>query len=405
MRTTGCMRFPLFCVLALALLIPAPGCGSKKKTKKGKTVAAQRDDAKAETTPDRRAAAFLKLARQQAAAGDKTGAKASALDAYREFYPDAPKKPAAPEQEAEAAEEPKPEEPKPEEPKPEDAGEAKPADENAAAEKQPAGQEPVATEGNAPTEEAAPAEEKPAEEPAPPVEERPALDPNIVAPRLVEIAEVFAILGDKKQARNVLAKAIAEEFIGPIEDPVRKSKILAEAGAIFGAKAAGIGDAGRAKAILAKAADAAERVDERFRAEALAAVALGYTRSNLANLADKTVEGLMKAAENLDEPRAKAEALAAAANVKAQTGKKEEATALLKDAAESAKSVTRPESKAYALLAVASATNSNGDAKSALSLLKEADKAANKVSEPDAMKTIVDKVRALTLELEKKKKK
>ena len=211
------------------------------------------------------------------------------------------------------------------------------------------------------------------------------------------------MLGDRKQARNALGKAVDDEFIGKIEDPVRKAKVLADAGALYGAKTDGIGDAGRAKSILAKAAEAADKVDQRFRAEALAAVALGYTRSSLASLADKTVEDLLQAAKDLEEPRAKAEALAAAANVKAQTDKQDEATELLKEAAASAKSVERAESKAYALLAVALATDANGDTKQALTLLKEADKAANKVPEPDAMKMVVDKVRALTMKLEKKK--
>ena len=377
MPTSGCLRFLMFCALASALLLPAAGCGSKKKKgKKGRTVAEQRNDAKAEATPDRRAAAFLKLARQQAVAGDKTGAKASALDAYREFYPEETKKPAAKEKAAE------PEEEK----QPEDAAAAKPADENAAAEEQ-----------------APAAEQAPVEEPAAPAEERPAIDANLAAPRLVEIAEVFAMLGDRKQARNALGKAVDDEFIGKIEDPVRKAKVLADAGALYGTKTDGIGDAGRAKSILAKAAEAADKVDQRFRAEALAAVALGYTRSSLASLADKTVEDLLQAAKDLEEPRAKAEALAAAANVKAQTDKQDEATELLKEAAASAKSVERAESKAYALLAVALATDANGDTKQALTLLKEADKAANKVSEPDAMKMVVDKVRALTMKLEKKK--
>ena len=377
MPTSGCLRFLMFCALASALLLPAAGCGSKKKKgKKGRTVAEQRNDAKAEATPDRRAAAFLKLARQQAVAGDKTGAKASALDAYREFYPEETKKPAAKEKAAE------PEEEK----QPEDAAAAKPADENAVAEEQ-----------------APAAEQAPVEEPAAPAEERPAIDANLAAPRLVEIAEVFAMLGDRKQARNALGKAVDDEFIGKIEDPVRKAKVLADAGALYGAKTDGIGDAGRAKSILAKAAEAADKVDQRFRAEALAAVALGYTRSSLASLADKTVEDLLQAAKDLEEPRAKAEALAAAANVKAQTDKQDEATELLKEAAASAKSVERAESKAYALLAVALATDANGDTKQALTLLKEADKAANKVPEPDAMKMVVDKVRALTMKLEKKK--
>jgi hypothetical protein len=157
----------MFCALASALLLPAAGCGSKKKKgKKGRTVAEQRNDAKAEATPDRRAAAFLKLARQQAVAGDKTGAKASALDAYREFYPEETKKPAAKEKAAE------PEEEK----QPEDAAAAKPADENAAAEEQAPAAEQAPVEEKAPS-----AEQAPVEEPAAPAEERPAIDANLAA--------------------------------------------------------------------------------------------------------------------------------------------------------------------------------------------------------------------------------
>jgi tetratricopeptide (TPR) repeat protein len=171
---------------------------------------------------------------------------------------------------------------------------------------------------------------------------------------------------------------------------------------VYGDKAKGLGDPKAAKDVLAEATKAAEETDERFKAEALAAVALGYTRSGLADAASDMVGKLEEAAKGLEEPRAKAEALAAAANVKAQTGKKDDATALLDEAAQAAKSVERSESRAYALLAVATALDANGATKEALALLKEADKAANKVAEPDAMKTIVDKVRALTLALEKK---
>lgn len=379
MCSSGCIRVVMFCALAVAILLPSTGCGTKKKGKKGRTIAQQREDAKAESTPDRRAAAFIKLARQQAAAGDKTGAKASALDAYREFYPSESKKPVEKEKPAEPAEEKKPEDG--EEPKPED--------------------EAAPTEDKAPAEEPAPEEPAP-EESTPPEEQRPAIDANLAGPRLVEIAEVFAMLGDKKQARNALGKAEAD-CVEKIEDPVRKAKVLADAGAIYGAKTEGIGDAGKAKVILAKAEEVAGKVDERFRADALAAVAIGYARSNLANLAEKTVKDLENAANKLDEPRAKAEALAAAANVKAQTGKKEEAKKLLEEAASAAKSVERADGRAFALIAIAIATKANGDVKESLKLLKDADKAANKASEPDVQKMLVEKVNKLTMEFSKKK--
>ena len=180
---------------------------------------------------------------------------------------------------------------------------------------------------------------------------------------------------------------------------MRRASVLAAAGGVYGDKATGLADGKAAKDALAQATEAA---DKRFRAEALAAVALGYTRGGLADAASDMVGKLEGAAKGLEEPRAKAEALAAAANVKAQTGKKDEAKALLDEAATAAKSVERAESKAYALVAVATALDANGATKEALALLKEADKAANKVAEPDAMKTIVEKVRALTMALEKK---
>lgn len=315
MSTSVCIRFLTFCAL-MALLLPSAGCGAKKKAKKGKTVAEQLEKAEAESTPDRQAAAFLKIARAQLAAGDKSGAKTSVTKAFDRVKADG--------------------------------------------------------------------------------------DANLFGPRLVEAGESFVALGDKKQAREALKLATAESLVEKIEDPVRKTKMLADAGALYGDKAEGIGDSKMANDMLARASAVASDVDERFRAEALAAVALGYTRSGLADKATDMVGKLEEAAKTLEEPRAKAEALAAAANVKAQTGKKDEATELLKEAAAAAKSVERPESKAYALLAVATATDANGDTKQAIALLKEADKAANKVGEPDAMKMIVDKVRAKTMALEKK---
>lgn len=305
----------LLIVCSALLLVPAAGCGGKKKAKKGGlTVKQQLEKAEAESTPDRQAAAYLKVARRQFASGDKTGAKDSAKKAF----------------------------------------------------------DKVKGEGEA----------------------------GQLGPRLVDVAGFLAETGDKKPAREALK--LATEHAATIEDPVRRASVLAEAGGVYGDKTKGLGDAKAAKDALAEATKAAEAAEERFRAEALAAVALGYTRSGLADAASDMVGKLEEAAKGLEEPRAKAEAFAAAANVKAQTGKQEEAAALLAEAAQAAKSVERPESRAYALLAVATALDANGATKDALALLKEADKSANKVGEPDAMKTIVDKVRALTLTLEKK---
>jgi hypothetical protein len=312
----SCSRICLVIVIGALALASTAGCGgTKKKGKKGGlTVAQQLEKAEKESTPDRQAAALLKVARRQFASGDKTGAKDSAKKAL----------------------------------------------------------EKVRGEGDA----------------------------GQFGPRLVEVAGFLAETGEKKPARDALKRAT--ELAGSIADPVRRASVLAEAGGVYGDKTKGLGDAKAAKDVLGDATKAAEETDERFRAEALAAVALGYTRSGLADAASDMVGKLEEAAKGLEEPRAKAEALAAAANVKAQTGKKDEAASLLDEAAKAAKSVERSESRAYALLAVATALDANGATKDALALLKEADKAANKVAEPDAMKTIVDKVRALTLTLEKK---
>lgn len=313
---TAPARLLLAALIGVAVLVPVAGCGgTKKKGKKGgRTIAEQREKADKESTPDRQAAAYLKIARKQLASGDKTGAKESAKTALGKVSGDG--------------------------------------------------------------------------------------EPGQLAPRLVEVAAFLVEAGEKKPAKDALEKAAA--LAAKIDDPVRRAGVLAEAGGVYGDKAKGLGDSKAAKAALAEATAAAEAAEERFRAEALAAVALGYTKSGLADAASDMVEKLEEAAKALEEPRAKAEALAAAANVKARTGKQGEAKALLVDAAAAAKGVERAESRAYALLAVAMALDANGGTKDALALLKEADKAANKVAEPDAMKTIVDKVRAATMALEKK---
>lgn len=302
-------------VIGIALLVPGAGCGTRKKAKKGGlTVKQQLERAEKESTPDRQAAAYLRVARRQLASADRSGAKDSANKALKKISG------------------------------PGEAGQ--------------------------------------------------------FAPRLVDVADFLAEMGEKKPARDALEKATALALT--LDDPVRRARVLAGAGGVYGDKTQGLGDGKAARDALARATEAAEAADERFRAEALAAVALGYTRSGLADAASDMVGKLEEAAQGLEEPRAKAEALAAAANVKARTGKQEEAAALLDEAAEAARSVERSESRAYALLAVATALDANGGTKEALSLLKEADKAAHKVAEPDAMKTIVDKVRSLTLALGKK---
>jgi len=79
------LRFAVVALVAVALLAPAAGCGGTKK-KKGKkgglTIKQQLEKAEAESTPDRQAAAYVKVARTQQASGDKTGAKDSAKKAH-----------------------------------------------------------------------------------------------------------------------------------------------------------------------------------------------------------------------------------------------------------------------------------------------------------------------------------
>ena len=311
MRQFASIRSCLVIIVGLAAILPTAGCGTKKKP--ALTIEQRLKNAEKEKTPDRQAAAILKVARSQFAANQETEAKQTAAKALAKL-----------------------------------TGEG---------------------------------------------------DANLFAPRLVDVAGFLAEVGDRKPAREALTQACG--LIDTIEDPVRKAKLFADAGAIYKANT----DSAQAKETLKKAADAAASVEERFRADALAAVALGYTRSGLADAASDVVDKLLEAAKTLEEPRAKAEALSAAAGVQAQTGKKKQATQLLEEAETAAKSVDRAESRAYALLAVALATSGNGDNKQALALLKEADKAADKVPEPASQKKIVDKVRATMADIEKKLKK
>ena len=311
MRQFDSKRPLLVIILGLAAVLPVAGCGTKKKP--ALTIEQRLKNVEKEKTPDRQAAALLKIARAQFAKNDESGAKETAAKAL----------------------------------------------------------EKLKGEGDA----------------------------NLFAPRLVDVAGFLAEIGERKPAREARGQACG--LVDSIDDPVRKAKLFADAGAIYKANT----DSAQAKETLKKAADAAASVEERFRAEALAAVALGYTRSGMADAASDVVDKLLEAAKTLEEPRAKAEALAAAAGVQGQTGKKKDAEQLLTDAEASAKSVERAENRAYALLAVALATQSNGDTKQAMALLKEADKAADKVPEPASQKTIVDKVRATMADFEKKLKK
>jgi len=305
-------------VVAL-LLAPAAGCGTKKKTKKGRTIAQQLDDARKEKTPDAQARKLIRVARTQFKANDKTGAAKTLAEATGLI----------------------------------------PADGEAV----------------------------------------------VCGPRLVEIADLYADMEDRKPAREVLKKAV--DRAPDIGDAISRIRLLADAGGIYGAKSGGLGDGKAAREVLASAVEAAGTVEDRFKAQALAAIALGYARAELATEAGRVVEELEASAKAVEELRPKAEALAAAARVRAQTGAQDEAGKLLAEASDAAKKIDdkgmAAENRTYALLSIASAYLATGDAKAAAALLKLAEKSAGQVPDPEGQKNAMEKVRALQSEAERKK--
>lgn len=211
-------------------------------------------------------------------------------------------------------------------------------------------------------------------------------DATIFAPRLVEIADAYADLADRKSAREAVDEAVA--MADRIGDAVARATVLAKAGGVFGGREGGLGDATRATELLAKAASIAEgdEVAERFRPQALAAVALGYANANLADEAGAVLVKLESTADGLTDLRPKAEALAAAASVHAKSGAKDKAAALLGRAAEAAKGIDGPANRAFALVAVATVMNAVGDRKGAAALAAEAEKAVAKIADPEQQK-------------------
>ena len=208
---------------------------------------------------------------------------------------------------------------------------------------------------------------------------------------LLEVAQAYIDVDERRTARTVLNRVA--EIAKAIDDPGRKAKALADAGALFGNADTGMADPQQARALLGEATTLAEEVDDRFRAEALAVVAMGYVSGGMAEEAGTMVEKLEACLVALSDPRAKAEALAAASSVYAKTGNEEKAKALLADAASTAKGVDRAESKAYARLAGPNATATSGDTAAARKLLDEADAAAGKVGDPDAQATAMKLIR------------
>jgi len=216
----------------------------------------------------------------------------------------------------------------------------------------------------------------------------------VCVPILVGIAEGYADLNQKAQAREAVAAAAT--MAAAIEDPLGKAQMLAQVGAVQGAKDGGLGDPGAAETTLQAAEAASKDVGERFRAKALAAVATGYADAGLGKEAAGIAATLEELAAGINELRPKAEAFAAAAAVRAAGGDKEGAAALLAEAAKAAKAISDlPANRAYALVAVAKAFVANGDKKQALALLDEADKAAGKVGDPQQQKDAMQVVRGL----------
>ncbi|MCE2725572.1 MAG: hypothetical protein LW698_02185 [Planctomycetaceae bacterium] len=319
MRLSFLPRTCLVLAVVALLLAPATGCGTKKKTKKGRTIAQQLEDARKEKTPDAQARKLIRVARTQFKANDKTGAAKTLAEATGLI----------------------------------------PADGEAV----------------------------------------------VCGPRLVEIADLYADMEDRKPAREVLKKAV--DRAADIGDAISRIRLLADAGGIYGAKSGGLGDGKAAREVLASAVEAAGTVEDRFKAQALAAIALGYARADLAKEAGRVVEELEASAKAVEELRPKAEALAAAARVRAQTGAQEEAGKLLAEASDTAKKIEdkgmAAENRTYALLSIASAYLATGDAKAAAGLLKLAEKSAGQVPDPEGQKNAMEKVRALQSEAERKK--
>lgn len=370
------LRAVAILTLAMTCLLPTSGCGGgKTKKKTGLTIEQRLAKARQEPTREKQARELVKVARLRARSGDKSGTAQTLSEArslLRQPEPEPPRKSAG----EDAATEPKPDD---------DAA----ARDDAAA----AGEEKPADGQTVPPDDAATEPERPAK---PEI----VIDPTGAGPTLVEIAAVYALIGERTTAKDVLSQA--EELLPKIDDVTIRIAMLADAGGIYGSKSAGLGNSAKAGRTLEQAAKLAAQVEERFRPEWLAAVAMGYVNAELATDADKTVAELEELARKAED-RSKVEGLAVAATVRGKTDDMDAAKKLLAEASEAAKAITSPENRAYALLAVVRATDGLGDRKAALNLLKTAEKAAQKVGDPDSQKTALEKVRTLQGELERRR--
>ncbi len=226
-------------------------------------------------------------------------------------------------------------------------------------------------------------------------------EPTVCGPRFVEIAALFSEMGEKSPAKDVLGKA--RTLADAVVDPVAKAALLADIAAVQGSKTAGLGDHAAARRTIADARVAAESVEERFQAKALAAIATGCLAAGLDAEAGQLVATLEESARALEQARPRVESLVAAANVHTRRNDAAAAKALLDEAATTARGIEGHENRAYALVSVAVATNASGNRKAAVSLLAEAEKSAGKVGDADAQANVAAKVRAAQAEIDKRK--
>jgi hypothetical protein len=399
-------------LLAALAACSTPGCGGKKRS--ALTTAQRLERARAEPTDEGRARELTKVARMQARSMDRSGARSTLSEARALLTPKAPRPapppPPPPAEGAAPADAAAPAEGA----APADAAApvegAAPADgsapaDAAAAPAADAAADAAPADGAAPAADAAaageppPADAAPAPEPPPPEPVR-TVNPVLAGPILVEIAALYAEIGERGTARDVLSQVM--KLAPKIDDLVVKATMLAEAGGIYGAKSGGLADPGTARRALAEAATFTDSIEERFRPQALAAVALGYVEAGLAKDAAEKVGALEELARSAAD-RPKAEGLAVAARVRAQAGDEDAAKALLDEAAAAAKGIVGQENRAYALVSVATATAAAGDRKAALSLLAEAEKSATKVGDAEAQKDALERVRAQRSEIERRK--
>jgi hypothetical protein len=79
-------------------------------------------------------------------------------------------------------------------------------------------------------------------------------DAVIFAPRLVDVAGLYAELAERKPAKESLEAATL--LVKRLEDPVTRAQLLARIGVVYGAKTGGLGDTSTAKKRLEEAASA-----------------------------------------------------------------------------------------------------------------------------------------------------